>query len=78
MDRMMMLLTGLGAYLKSVLRALSILMNVILGGAMNQTFSARNYQRKKDDKKNLVSLIDMLLGEDHCMLCWVRWRLTEQ
>jgi hypothetical protein len=38
--------------------ALSILLNVILGGRSNQTFSARNYQRKLDGKPNLVWLID--------------------
>jgi len=77
MDHMMTLLTGLGAYLNRVLIALSILINVILGGKLNQTFSARNYQRRKDNKKNLVFLIDMLLGQDHCLLCWVNFRLTE-
>ena len=44
------------AYLFKVGVALSILFNVILGGRSYQPFSARNYQRKKDNKPNLVWL----------------------
>jgi len=72
-----MLLTGLATYLKRVLITLSILLNVIMGGSMNQTFSARNYQRKRDKKTNLVKQIDFVLGSGHCMECWVKWRTTK-
>ena len=38
--------------------AISVLLNVILGGYSNQTFSARNYDWKKRGRPNLVFLID--------------------
>ncbi len=50
-----------------------IFSNVIMGGEYNQTFSARNYQRKKEGSKNIVPVIDFILGKDHCMMCWVNW-----
>jgi hypothetical protein len=65
-------------YLTRVGTALSVLINVILGGASNQTFSARNYQWKRDEKPNLVWLIDKLIGEDHCSDCWVYWKVREK
>lgn len=64
-------------YLKRVGIALSILINVILGGASNQTFSARNWQWKKEGRINLVWLIDLVLGKDHCVVCWTNWRIRE-
>lgn len=76
MTHTMTLLTGLAAYLKRILITLSILLNVVLGGKTNQTFSARNYQRQRDNKINLVKLIDLVFGDTHCLECWTRWRLT--
>ena len=64
-------------YLHRVGIALSILINVILGGASNQTFSARNWQWKKDKRFNLVCAIDLVLGEDHCVGCWVNWQIRK-
>lgn len=57
--------------------ALSVLLNVVLGGASNQTFSARNWQRKKDDKLSMVWVIDKLIGKGHCAECWVYWKVRE-
>jgi hypothetical protein len=65
------------AYLFRVGIALSILINVILGGKSNQTFSARNYQRKKDNKPNLVWFIDLVLQKGHCQMCWVNWTVRK-
>ena len=65
------------SYLKRVGIALSVLLNVVLGGASNQTFSARNWQRKKDGLINFVWCIDLLLGKGHCTACWVHWKLRE-
>ena len=65
------------AYLFRVGIALSILINVILGGRSNQTFSARNWQRKKDNKPNLVWFIDLLLQKGHCQMCWVNWAIRK-
>ena len=57
--------------------AFSVLLNVVLGGASNQTFSARNWQRKKDNKSNMVWVIDKIIGKGHCVECWVYWRVRE-
>jgi len=62
-------------YLKRILISLSILLNVILGGRSNQTFSARNHQWKRDKKPNLSMAIDSMLGRGHCLECWINWRV---
>jgi len=74
---MMTLLNGLATYLKRLLTALSVLLNVTLGGHNNQTFSARNHQWKKDGKPNICKAIDYLLGEGHCAECWAYWRVRK-
>lgn len=53
--------------------ALSILLNVLAGGQESQTFSARNYEWKRQGKPNIVKIIDMLLGKGHCLECWAAW-----
>lgn len=64
-------------YFKRVAIAFSILINTVLGGSNNQTFSARNYQRKRDNKFNLVWLIDGIwfLKKDHCQDSWMKWTI---
>ncbi len=64
-------------YVVRVSVALSVLLNVALGGASNQTFSARNWQRKKDNRINMVWVIDKLLGNGHCAECWLYWKLRK-
>ena len=64
-------------YLYRVGIALSVLLNVILGGYSNQTFSARNWEWKRQGKYNIVWLIDWMLGEDHCIVCWTYWRVRK-
>ena len=74
------MLKGTKELLKYITRigvSLSVLLNVVLGGASNQTFSARNYQWQKDGKPNLVILIDTILGFDHCLMCWTYWKVRE-
>ena len=61
-------------YIKRVLVAFSVLVNVILGGTNNQTFSARNWQWKRERKPNLVWLLDLVIGRGHCSECWVYWK----
>ncbi len=57
-----------------VVTAVSVLINVVLGGSNNQTFSARNWQWKRDKRFNIVWLIDVVLGKGHCCECWVYWK----
>lgn len=64
-------------YLRRVLIALSVLLNVLLGGHSNQTFSARNWQWKRDKRFNLVFLIDFMLGKNHCMESWAYWKVRK-
>ena len=60
-------------YFKRVGVSLSVLFNVILGGASNQTFSARQYEWKRDGRRNLAWLIDTVVffDRDHCMMSWL-------
>jgi hypothetical protein len=62
-------------YLKRIGLALSILLNVLLGGKNNQSFSARNYVWQKRGRHNLVWLIDLFLGYEHCQTAWVYYQL---
>ncbi len=57
--------------------ALSVLLNVVLGGASNQTFSARNWQWRRDGRRNGVWIIDKALGQGHCVRCWTNWIVRE-
>jgi len=70
--------TGLAIYLKRVMTALSVLINVLLGGQNNQTFSARNHQWQKDGKPNIVYFIDLALGKGHCVECWAYWKVRRK
>jgi hypothetical protein len=47
-------------YIIRVILAVSVLINVLLGGKSNQTFSARNWEWKKSGKWHIVPLIDGL------------------
>jgi hypothetical protein len=63
-------------YIKRVSIAFSIFLNVLLGGRINQTFSARNWQRKRDKKINLVYIINTIFrNNDHCWESWVKWTI---
>jgi len=68
-------LTIFRRYVNRVLIALSVLLNVVTGGRSNQTFSARQYERKRKKKINLCWLIDILFfhDPDHCMMSWLYW-----
>lgn len=63
-------------YFNRISVAFSILLNCILGGKSNQTFSARNWQRQRDGKLNLVWLLDLIfLKRGHCSDSWIKWTL---
>lgn len=64
-------------YIERVGIALSVLFNVLTGGASNQTFSARNWDWKKRKLPNMVFVIDLLLGKGHCLECWVYWQVRK-
>lgn len=70
-------LSDLGKYANRVFVATSVWINVVTGGASNQTFSARNWHWKKNNKFNLVWAIDFILGKDHCAECWIYWKVRE-
>ncbi len=65
-------------YIKRVLTAFSVLTNVLLGGSNNQTFSARNWQWKKEGRLNIVWFIDLFIGQGHCLECWVYWKVRRK
>lgn len=65
-------------YQLRVLIVLSILLNVMLGGRIHQSFSARNWDLNKRGRPNLVKVIDTILGKDHCVSSWVHWKLRER
>ena len=66
------------SYLHRVFVALSVLINVLLGGSNNQTFSARNYDWQRRGYPNMVKPIDFLFGKEHCMECWVYWKVRKK
>lgn len=67
-------------YFHRIFIALSVLLNVILGGYSNQSFSARNYAWKREGKTNIVWLIDTIfwLNPDHCMQAWSHWIVRKE
>jgi hypothetical protein len=66
-------------YVLRILITLSVLLNVILGGYSNQTFSARNWAWKLEGKPNIVWLIDAIFSFDpnHCKQTWEYWILRK-
>lgn len=64
-------------YITRVAIALSVFLNVLTGGASNQTFSARNWDWKRRGLPHIVGAIDLILGEEHCMQCWVFWKVRK-
>lgn len=67
---------GVSKYFERVGIALSVLLNVLLGGSSNQTFSARNYYWHMQKKPNIVFIIDYVFFWDpnHCLMSWVYWK----
>ena len=67
----------MSGYLFRIMIASSVLANVLLGGKAYQTLSARNYSLMRDKRFNFVPVIDKVLGENHCLECWINWQLRE-
>lgn len=70
-------MTKINKYFNRVFTTISILINVITGGKSNQTLSARQYERYRQKKINLVRVIDKVFfwEKDHCMESWVKWEI---
>jgi len=64
-------------YLFKVGIASSMLFNVLLGGEIGQTFSARQHESKRQGKLNLSKVIDVIFGANHCMRCWADWKVRK-
>ena len=64
-------------YLSNLSDATSVLLNVALGGEPNQTFAARMWQRKKNSKFNIVIILDLIFGRDHCAKQWAYWIISK-
>ena len=75
-------------YVYTILIRVSQLVNTIFAGHYLQTFSARNWERKKHNKINLVLLIDIcfviiaiiskknkIYHSNHCRDCYINWIL---
>ena len=70
---------ALARYIIRVGIAFSMFVNVILGGPLGQTFSARNYQWKVEKRLNIVFLIDLFFlifafQRHHCRKSWCKWK----
>ena len=63
-------------YLFRIFTMLSCVLNTILGGKAYQSFSVRNWEWKRQGRFNMVSIIDYILGDGHCMNSWVTWRIA--
>jgi len=57
--------------------AFSMLLNVLLGGSIGQTLSARQHEAKRNGKYNLSKPIDVICGKDHCSRCWSYWKVRK-
>ena len=64
-------------YINRIVISFSILINTLLGGRNNQTFSARNWHLKRNNKPNLVWFIDKIFfwEKDHCQDSWIKWTI---
>ena len=70
--------TSVLKYFERVGTAISVLLNVVIGGRSNQTLSARNWERKRLGKTNLVAVIDfMSRNPTHCLESWTYWRVRK-
>jgi len=67
-------------YFNRVLLSFSILINTLLGGETNQSFSARNWGWKRTGRPNIVWLIDLLFffEPNHCAESWIKWLIINK
>lgn len=65
------------AYLYRVLLAMSMLLNVLLGGPVGQTFSARQHELRRNGKLHMAPVVDLLCGKHHCKICWAYWKVRK-
>lgn len=69
----------IGKYFSRLGTAISVLLNVLIGGNSNQTLSARNYERMRNGQVNFVWLIDKIFWFDpmHCLMSWCYWKVRK-
>lgn len=67
----------MSTYLSRICISFSILLNTLIGGKNNQTLSAGQWYRKRNNKANLVALIDLLFWyeKDPCEEAWIKWQI---
>ena len=65
------------AYVYKVMLAISMLINVVFGGAVGQTLSARQHDLKRNNKLNIACVIDLFIGKGHCSQCWCYWMVRK-
>jgi len=58
----------------------SCLLNALLGGSLNQTLSATQYQRRCNSQWNVVPIIDAVFWwePNHCREAWSKWRIIHE
>lgn len=64
-------------YLYKVFLAVSMLINVIFGGSVGQTLSARQHDLRRNNKLNISRVIDLFCGDGHCSQCWSYWKVRK-
>ena len=64
------------SYFSNLGYLISVTINVIAGGNLHQTISARNFQNHLDGKFNLVLVIDLIFfwQKNHCETSWLYWK----
>lgn len=67
-------------YISRVSIQFSCLLNALLGGSLNQTLSAQQWQRRYDGKIHLCALIDAIFWweRNHCFEAWIKWRIIHE
>ncbi len=63
-------------YTLTVLIALSVLLNAIIGGLAYEPLSSAARRRAKNGKPALNNTIDFLLGDGHCVIAHAHYLLS--
>jgi len=58
--------------------SISKVFNRLTFGRSQQTFCARHYHLQKHNKINIVAILDLTLGKDHCLLAYTNWIIQKE